>query len=177
MIRKAASDDMPRILEIFGIAREYMRQNGNPTQWGDSRPPADSVEKQLSLGNLYVEEKDGRVLGVCAVVPGDDEFYSYIEDGAWPDSDAYVTMHMTASSGETKGIFDSFFAFAKSFGLNVRIDTHENNAVMRHCIGKHGFVYCGRVYVSDGTPRMAFQWTRKTDGQGLRRPGKTPSLK
>ena len=34
---------------------------------------------------------------------------------------------------------------------HLRIDTHENNVVMRHLIARHGFP-CGTIYVEDGHP-------------------------
>ena len=38
MIRQAAPSDLPQILSIYATAREFMRQNGNPTQWPDHYP-------------------------------------------------------------------------------------------------------------------------------------------
>ena len=37
-IRPATFADLPRILEIYQAAREFMRQNGNPNQWWDYHP-------------------------------------------------------------------------------------------------------------------------------------------
>ena len=42
---------------------------------------------------------------------------------------------------------------------HLRIDTHENNAVMRHLITSRGFLPCGTITVEDGTPRLAFERT------------------
>lgn len=38
MIRHAAESDLPRILEIYDIARQFMRQSGNMTQWINGYP-------------------------------------------------------------------------------------------------------------------------------------------
>ena len=32
-IRMARLQDLPRILEIYAIARKFMAENGNPSQW------------------------------------------------------------------------------------------------------------------------------------------------
>ena len=37
-VRNAVPEDMPRILEIYAIARKFMAQTGNPTQWGNTHP-------------------------------------------------------------------------------------------------------------------------------------------
>ena len=39
----------------------------------------------------------------------------------------------------------------------LRADTHADNKVMQHLLEKHGFVRCGIIYVSNGTPRIAYQ--------------------
>ena len=38
MIRHATETDLPRILEIYDIARRFMRQNGNMVQWVNGYP-------------------------------------------------------------------------------------------------------------------------------------------
>ena len=39
-VRTATENDLPRILEIYAIARDFMRANGNSSQWGDGYPSA-----------------------------------------------------------------------------------------------------------------------------------------
>ena len=36
MIRKAELKDLPKLKELYEKARQYMRENGNPDQWGIS---------------------------------------------------------------------------------------------------------------------------------------------
>ena len=33
-IEKAKLEDLPRILQIYASARKFMKQSGNPKQWG-----------------------------------------------------------------------------------------------------------------------------------------------
>lgn len=158
MIRKALESDKDRIFEIYETAREFMRKTGNPNQWGNSHPPADSVLEHLSHGELYVYDDGGRVQGVFALVSGRDRTYAYIEDGQWLNDEPYLAMHMVASSGEVKGVFGRFCRYAKQQCGNVRIDTHYDNLIMQHCIEKNGFRHCGRIFLEDGSPRKAYQW-------------------
>ena len=44
-IRNASIEDLPRILNIYAYARDFMARNGNPNQWGKTNPP----EAQLRL--------------------------------------------------------------------------------------------------------------------------------
>lgn len=50
MIRHAKYDDLDAIEEIYNIARKYMEDSGNPTQWGKTHPPLqllkDDIEKK-----------------------------------------------------------------------------------------------------------------------------------
>lgn len=84
--------------------------------------------------------------------------YIKIEDGQWINNDSYASLHLVASSGEKAGVFEQFCSFAKKQSTNLRIDTHDDNRIMQHCIEKQGFVYCGRIYVRGHSPRRAYQW-------------------
>ena len=37
------------------------------------------------------------------------------------------------------------------------IDTHRDNKIMQHNILKHGFTYCGIIYLLSGDERLAYQ--------------------
>ena len=37
-ITKAKMEDLSLILQIYAYARKFMKQSGNPKQWGDSFP-------------------------------------------------------------------------------------------------------------------------------------------
>ena len=81
-IRQAQWADFDRILEIYAIARDFMAQTGNPTQWGNHYPPLSMLEADIPAGNLYVVEDQG-IHGVFAYFSEPDPTYAYIEDGAW----------------------------------------------------------------------------------------------
>lgn len=155
-IRRSTLSDLPRILEIYSRARDFMRSSGNPTQWGDSRPAESSVRGDIERGVGYVVEHGGEIVGVFAFIIGLDPTYERI-DGEWLNDEPYGTVHRIASSGEVRGVFSACLDFCFSLMPNIRIDTHCNNAPMRHLLKKHGFTECGTIWTDDGTPRMAFQ--------------------
>ena len=51
-------------------------------------------------------------------------------------------------------------AYCESVSPNMRVDTHEKNLAMQHILERNGYVYCGRIYVDDGTSRRAYQKLR-----------------
>ncbi len=53
-IRPAVPADIPRVMEIYAEAREFMRRNGNPGQWIDGYPQEEVVRRDLADGHLFV---------------------------------------------------------------------------------------------------------------------------
>lgn len=156
-VRLTREEDLCRLEEIFSYARKQMALHGNPSQWKNDRPSMELVKKDIINGNSYVmEDEDGQAVGTFAWIPGIEPTYLDI-DGKWLDDAPYGTIHRIAASGKRKGIFDEALHFAESFGIDVRIDTHKDNAAMLYLIEKHGFQRCGIIIVDDGTKRIAFQ--------------------
>lgn len=156
-IRKAALCDMEAILEVYRYARRQMRLNGNPDQWGENYPSPEMVENDIMQGNSYVVEEAEEIVGVFAFIPGEDPTYRRIEDGAWLNEQPYGTIHRIAGSGRGKGIFRQCTGFCEARAANVRIDTHERNLIMQHLLEENSYQKCGRIYVADGSPRIAYQ--------------------
>lgn len=155
-IRKANMEDMERILEIYAYARSFMAHTGNPNQWGNTHPEVSQLEADIRVGNLYVAECASGIHGVFAFILGEDPTYAYIEDGAWFWDSPYGTIHRIASDG-TGGIFTAALSYCSRVISHLRIDTHHDNRVMQHVIEKNGFKRCGIIYVSDGSPRIAYE--------------------
>ena len=152
--------DLPEIRKVYAYARELMKQNGNPTQWGDKFPPEEKILWDIENGTCYaVVDDNGVICGVFAFIIGPDPTYAVIEDGKWlNDTDEYGTIHRIATNGKVHGVFDACIDYCQSQIGNLRIDTHQNNKAMLHLITSRGFQRCGIIYTSDdGTPRIAFQ--------------------
>ena len=158
-IRKAVLEDIPRLMEIFASARRFMAGSGNPNQWPDTYPPLDLIEFDIERGACHAVLEDGIIHGVFVAVEGKDPTYDEI-DGSWLNDDPYITIHRIAGDGKVHSIFDSAVEYVRGYTDNIRIDTHEKNLTMQRHILKQGFVYCGIIITHDGTPRLAYQWSR-----------------
>lgn len=156
MIRQATVQDLDRILEIYASARQFMRENGNPTQWGENHPPRELLEADIAAGQLFVCTQGDRVQAVFAFILGGDPTYGYIEDGAWLDDAPYGAVHRIASSGEVPGMFARCIDYCAQSCSSIRIDTHADNKIMQRLCEKYGFVRCGTIYIEDGSPRIAY---------------------
>lgn len=155
-IRKATAHDVEAILSLYADARAFMRSVGNAGQWGDSYPGIDDVERDLAADALYacVDERN-EVLAAFFFQEGPDPTYAVIE-GAWTDEGPYHVMHRVAArAGSGAGRFA--IAWATGQVRSVRIDTHEDNAPMRHVLSSLGFIECGTIHLADGSPRIAYQ--------------------
>ena len=154
-IRLANKEYLKAIEQIYENARQFMRSNGNFSQWGNSFPSVGIIQADIKQKCLYVVE-DEAIQAVFTLIMGEDPTYLEI-DGAWLNDRSYATLHRIASRGTQKGIFKLIIEFSWSICPNLRIDTHKDNKPMRHLIEKNGFVYCGIIIVGDGTPRLAYQ--------------------
>lgn len=153
----AKEADLPRILEIYDIAKAYMRANGNPNQWNGAYPDPETLRTDIEKQRLYVYKKDGRIHGVFMLLLEEEPTYAYIEDGSWREERPYGTIHRLAGDGEVKGLFAKCVAFCESKVKYLRADTHFDNHTMQHLLEKNGFERRGIIYLKNGDPRIAYQ--------------------
>lgn len=154
-IRKAQATDLERLMEVYAAAREIMRRSGNPNQWGSEKPPRSAIEEDIRSGNGYVVLDGGVLCGAFAFLKGEDPTYGFIE-GAWLNDEPYGTVHRLASDGTRRGILEACLRFCEEEVDNVRVDTHEDNRIMRHLLAKYGYTECGIIYLANGEPRRAY---------------------
>ena len=155
-VRRAVFDDLLRIEEIYDYARQFMAQTGNPNQWGNHHPPHDQLVKDIDEGSLYVITNSSGIHGVFFFTLDPDPTYARIYEGAWKSEMPYGTIHRIAGDG-SGGILKTAVAYGKKHINHLRIDTHEDNTVMQGAIKKAGFDRCGIIYITDGSPRIAYE--------------------
>lgn len=157
-IRKTTSQDFEEVLKLYEEARTFMKENGNPTQWGAVYPPVEAVEADIAAGKSYVCEEDGRLLGTFFFAVEADPDYAVIEDGSWLSGGDYAVMHRVACPGRQKGV-GSFCVnwCVEQSGGDLRIDTHDDNLPMQHMLEKNGFKRCGIIHLANGDARIAYE--------------------
>ena len=163
---------MAEIMKVMDAARKIMRQSGNIHQWGEGYPSEDVIISDMDKhGGFVIEEGDGenlssdgeapspkKIVGYFAFLPSPEPTYSKIYNGEWLDDvKPYHVIHRIASYPDVHGIFNDIMDFCFSHDVNIRIDTHKDNRIMQHNIKKHGFTYCGIIYLASGDERLAYQ--------------------
>jgi len=158
IIREAKPTDMPEIMQVMEAAKKIMRQSGNMHQWVEGYPSEAVIFSDMEKHGGFVIEDAGRMVGYFAFLPSPEPTYSKIYNGKWlDDTQPYHVIHRMASYPDVHGIFSSIMDFCFSHDANIRIDTHKDNRIMQHNIEKHGFTYCGIIYLVNGDERLAYQ--------------------
>lgn len=152
-------------MEIYKHARQFMKEHGNPNQWGPTNwPPEELIHSDIAAGNSYVCTCGERIVGTFFFTQGRDiePTYRAIENGAWMDDRPYGVIHRLASDGTMSGVGSFCIAWAFKQCGHLRADTHGDNRVMQNLLKKNGFVYCGIIYVEeDNYPRLAYEKAEK----------------
>ena len=149
---------MAEIMKVIDAAKKIMRQSGNMHQWGEGYPSEAIIMADMERNGGFVIDDDGKVVGYFAFLSSPEPTYDRIFGGTWlDDTQSYHVVHRIASYPDAHGIFSSIMDFCFSHDANIRIDTHKDNVIMQHNIMKHGFTYCGIIYLANGDERLAYQ--------------------
>lgn len=160
-VRQARKADLLEIMAVLEAAKGIMRASGNTGQWVNGYPSEEVVLEDIAGGCGYVVLADGRLSGYFAFIPSPEPTYAEIFDGAWLDDTLpYHVIHRIGSYPEVHGVFRAVLDWCFGRDPNIRIDTHEDNRIMQHCILRYGFRYCGIIYLESGDPRLVYQLIR-----------------
>lgn len=158
-------EDINKIAAIFEEARRTIAALGID-QWQNGYPNTDIITEDIEKGRSYCV-RDGEICGTFAVILDGEPTYDEIFDGNWlsnASDEEYMAIHRVAVSVSSrgKGVSTEIISFAEQLARDnnrssLRIDTHEGNIVMRRMLEKHGFVYCGVIYLESGESRVAYE--------------------
>lgn len=157
VIRKSERRDLEQIMALYEEARAFMRENGNPSQWGNSHPPREMIEADIAAGRSYVCMEGGQIAATFYFAVEEDPTYRRIEQGAWLCGGPYGVVHRITARQGVRGAASFCLAWCYEQCGNIRIDTHRDNRPMRRCLERNGFIYCGVIHIADGSERIAFQ--------------------
>ena len=158
-IRQSTLADLPQLMQMADNSRKIMRATGNMHQWTNGYPSEEVFKNDIQHGNSYlIENSDRTAAATFACIPSPEPTYAKIYKGQWlNDSLPYYIIHRIATMPQQKGIFKAILEYCWTRTTNLRIDTHRDNAIMRHLLQKHGFKYCGIIHLENGDERLAYQ--------------------
>lgn len=165
-IKRTNREDIDTLMPIFEEARKTIASLGID-QWQNGYPSRQVIQEDVKLMQSYFVTSDGETVGTFALIEDGEPTYDRIFDGAWlsgDKKDTYFAIHRVAISVKCRGkgistqIIDYCAEKARKSGkISLRIDTHEGNIVMRKMLERHGFICCGKIFLSDGEPRVAYE--------------------
>ena len=158
-ICKTPPERREEVMALYARARAFMRQTGNPDQWGQDYPGEELIAREIARGQSYLCLDGREIAAVFSLIEGEEPTYRTICDGAWLNDAPYGTVHRicAARPGAGAGAFCLDWCAARCG--NLRIDTHRRNRPMQALLRRCGFTYCGRIFLEDGAERLAFQKT------------------
>lgn len=156
MIRRANKEDIKFIMRIYEAAKKKMRADGNLHQWSDKYPDEETLLNDIARGELYIAHDGNEIYGVFMLSFSGEDTYKVIQ-GAWLNDEPYAVIHRIASFGKGKNLLKDAINLAFEKTNNIRIDTHEDNNIMRTLLKKLGFIYTGIIHLKNGDERRAYQ--------------------
>lgn len=156
MIRRANKEDIKFIIPIYEAAKKKMRADGNLHQWSDKYPDEETLLNDITRNELYIAYDDEGIYGIFMLSFSGEDTYKEIQ-GAWLNDEPYAVIHRIASLGNGKNLLKDAIDFTFEKTNNIRIDTHEDNNIMRTLLKKLGFFYTGIIHLKNGDERRAYQ--------------------
>lgn len=163
IFRIAKKEDIEKIMPIIEKAQEYLKNQGID-QWQDGYPNEESIGEDIEAENFYILEENDKILGVTALIFGEDKTYQKIYDGKWLTNGTYGVIHRLAvgHNQRRRGIANKILKEVEKTTIekninSIKVDTHRDNKGMQKLLEKNGYQYCGIIYARDNTERVAFE--------------------
>jgi ribosomal protein S18 acetylase RimI-like enzyme len=130
VIRLAEQDDIKAIMQSVKDAVKLMNQQGN-YQWDNQYPLSEHFLSDLKQSELYVYEKEGKVVGAVTISVKAHSEYHLISWSSRVDSFTIKRLVVSPSMRGT-GIPDEFFKFAEKLAMEkgihyIKTDTFSKN--------------------------------------------------
>ena len=160
-IRIAGIADIDVAYGLILQARGFLKSCG-VDQWQNEYPNRDNIVADIDNGTGVLLVADGRIEAYACVDFGGEPAYDTLQ-GTWLDDKPYAVIHRMAVSNESngKGRAKAFFlaieGFVRERGISsIRVDTDEDNAIMKHLLQVTGYTYCGTIWF-DNSVKIAYQ--------------------
>ncbi len=161
--RKATLKDVPQIMNIIYKAQENFRIKGID-QWQNNYPNEEIIKDDIDKGYGFVLVDNDSIIGYVAISFDGEETYNKIYDGKWLSDLEYAVVHRVAIDEEYKGkgysyiIMENVEKYCTDNGVySIKVDTHIKNIPMQKVLSRLNYNYCGKIYIRDGSERIAFE--------------------
>lgn len=162
-VRPSNEADVEAVWQIIEQARTRMAEQGID-QWQDGEPNRQDVQAAVTGGAGHVLEDGGNIAGFAVISFATEACYEALSSGSWTTTGPYASLHRVALADGYTGrglagrLFGEAVRLARLQGAaSVRLDTHADNAPMRHAAQKHGFLCRGSCLLPGNRPRLVYE--------------------
>lgn len=150
MIRKAHISELQVIKSLTEACAEAMIKKGI-YQWNEHYPSLEKLKNDIAAEELYVLEKDDRVLGIMVITETMDDEYIPIKWLSKNNKNIYI--HRLATHPEVwgQGYAQKLMNFAEDIARqnhfeSVRLDTFSQNTRNQKFYESRGYQRLGNIY-------------------------------
>ena len=136
-------EDMEAITALIQEAIKEMERN-NIYQWDEIYPTAEDFEEDIKKGNLYVAEKNKKIIALYVISDESDEAYNYAE-WKYPSETSLILHRFCVSPGfQNRGIGKKVLMKMESQVKNrgydsIRLDVFTNNPYAQRLYRNNGY--------------------------------------
>lgn len=160
-LNHAKPNNLPQIMGLINDAKAYLKSRG-VDQWQKGYPDQECIKNDIQRGTGYLCIDNDKVVGyVCIDFNGEPAYENLC--GKWLSTQPYVVVHRLAlgRSSRGKGLSSQVLflveKLAKQKGIHsFKVDTDNDNAIMKHLLNKNGFQYCGTICF-DNSEKIAYE--------------------
>lgn len=153
--------DIPEIMALIAQAKAFLKQNG-VVQWQDGYPDLACIERDVARNTGYLCVEQENIIGYLCIDFDGEPAYDKL-DGKWLSIQPYVVVHRFALDNTVKGkgigskVFQMVGALSRNRGIHsFKVDTDNDNQIMKHLLQKNGFEYCGTICF-DNSEKIAYE--------------------
>ncbi|MCH1942026.1 GNAT family N-acetyltransferase [Holdemania massiliensis] len=166
-LRPADKKEAETAMVLIDEAKGFLKAQGID-QWQTGYPDMKTICEDLSHGCGYFIADGSKTAAYLCIDFAGEASYEMLQ-GNWKSDCPYAVIHRMAISEAYRGQGIASIAFRLTEKLciqkgfySVRVDTDENNAIMRHVLSKNGFDYCGTIWF-DNSVKYAYEKMLKRD--------------
>lgn len=162
-LKQAELQDQEIAVNLIDEAKRFLKAQGID-QWQTGYPDKETIFEDIIHKRGYLITEGAQVLAYLCIDFQGEPAYENLK-GKWESDLPYAVIHRMAISNTYRGrglagvIFQKAEALCRKKGISsIRVDTDEDNIIMRHILERNGFVHCGTVWF-DNSIKHAYEKT------------------
>lgn len=151
-------------MELINQAKAYLKAQGID-QWQTGYPDEACIMKDIQhkKGYFMLSDEHEIIAYLCIDFDGEPAYEGL--SGKWLSGakEPYVVVHRLAIAESVRGSGNAAAAFRLTEQLALekgvhyfRVDTDDQNVIMKHILQKQGFTYCGEIWF-DNSVKIAYE--------------------